>query len=38
LENRHASFDGQTEQLTVRLMDRNDNELWRTVLDPDLSS
>jgi alkaline phosphatase D len=33
-----VDIDGQTEQLTVRLMDRNDNELWRTVLDPDLSS
>jgi alkaline phosphatase D len=29
---------GQTEQLTVRLVDRNDKELWRIVLDPDVSS
>lgn len=33
-----VDINGQTEQLTVRLMDRNDTELWRTVLDPDPSS
>ncbi|MBB4230918.1 alkaline phosphatase D family protein [Rhizobium mongolense] len=29
-----VEIDGQTEQMTVRLMDRNDTELWRTVIDP----
>ena len=29
-----VDIDGQTEQMTVRLMDRDDNELWRTVIDP----
>lgn len=29
-----VDIDGQTEQLTVRLMDRDDNELWKTTLDP----
>jgi alkaline phosphatase D len=29
-----VDIDGQTEQLTVRLMDRDDNELWKTALDP----
>ncbi|WP_025658167.1 alkaline phosphatase D family protein [Rhizobium sp. IBUN] len=33
-----VDIDGQTEQLTVRLMDRNDTELWRTTLDPQISS
>jgi len=27
-------IDGGTEQMTVRLMDRNDTQLWKTVLDP----
>ena len=27
-------IDGQTEQLTVRLMDRDDNELHKVTLDP----
>ncbi|MDP9810583.1 alkaline phosphatase D [Rhizobium tibeticum] len=31
-------IDGQTEQLRVRLMDRNDTELWRTTIDPQISS
>ena len=29
-----VDIDGQSEQMTVRLMDRDDNELWRTVSDP----
>ena len=29
-----VDIDGETEQLTVRLMDRDDNELWKTTLDP----
>jgi alkaline phosphatase D len=29
-----VDIDGATAQLTVRLMDRDNNELWRTVLDP----
>jgi alkaline phosphatase D len=30
-------IDGTTAQLTVRLMDRDDNELWRITLDPAVS-
>jgi alkaline phosphatase D len=33
-----VDIDGTTEQLTVRLMDRNDQELWRVVLDPERTS
>ena len=33
-----VDLDGQTEQLTVRLMDRNDVELWRITLDPAVTS
>jgi len=33
-----VDIDGQTEQLSVRLMDRNDTELWRMTLDPQISS
>ncbi|MGQ2904045.1 MAG: alkaline phosphatase D family protein [Neoaquamicrobium sediminum] len=29
-----ADIDGQTEQMTVRLMDRDDNELYSVTLDP----
>jgi len=29
-----VDIDGQTEQMTVRLMDRGDTELYKTVLDP----
>ncbi len=29
-----VDIDGQTEALTVRLMDRDDTELWKTTLDP----
>ena len=29
-----VDIDGGTEQLTVRLMDRDDNELYKTTLDP----
>ncbi|MBP1852276.1 alkaline phosphatase D family protein [Rhizobium halophytocola] len=29
-----VDVDGQTEQLTVRLMDRDDNELYKVALDP----
>ncbi|OXT02394.1 alkaline phosphatase [Notoacmeibacter marinus] len=29
-----VDIDGSTEQMTVRLMDRDDNELWKTMLDP----
>ena len=29
-----VDIDGSTEQLTVRLMDRDDNELYKTTLDP----
>lgn len=29
-----VDIDGNTEQLTVRLMDRDDNELYKTTLDP----
>ncbi|MDW6021969.1 alkaline phosphatase [Mesorhizobium sp. BAC0120] len=29
-----VDIDGQTEQLTVRLMDRDDNELYKITLDP----
>jgi alkaline phosphatase D len=29
-----VDIDGRTEQMTVRLMDRANNELWKTVLDP----
>lgn len=29
-----VDIDGDTEQMTVRLMDRDDNELWTTTLDP----
>lgn len=29
-----VEIDGQSEQLTVRLMDREDTELWRVTLDP----
>jgi alkaline phosphatase D len=29
-----VDIDGATAQLTVRLMDRDDNELWRITLDP----
>ncbi len=29
-----VDIDGQTEQLTVRLMDREDQELWKITLDP----
>ncbi|WP_137157105.1 alkaline phosphatase [Rhizobium sp. FKL33] len=29
-----VDIDGQTEQLTVRLMDRADKELWKITLDP----
>ena len=29
-----VDIDGQTEQMTVRLMDRDDRELWKTTLDP----
>ncbi|CCM77625.1 hypothetical protein BN77_0582 [Rhizobium mesoamericanum STM3625] len=33
-----VDIDGQTQQPTVRLMDRNDTELWRTVIAPQVSS
>jgi len=33
-----VDIDGATEQMTVRLMDRDDNELWRTVIDPQRTS
>ncbi|WP_162718288.1 alkaline phosphatase D family protein [Rhizobium sp.] len=33
-----VDIDGASEQLTVRLMDRNDQELWRVVLDPERTS
>jgi alkaline phosphatase D len=29
-----VDVDGSTEQMTVRLMDRDDNELWKITLDP----
>ncbi|MFB2551284.1 alkaline phosphatase D family protein [Ensifer soli] len=29
-----VDIDGQSRQMTVRLMDRDDRELWRVVLDP----
>ena len=29
-----VDIDGATEQMTVRLMDRDDNELWKVTLDP----
>ncbi len=29
-----VDIDGGTEQMTVRLMDRDDNELWKITLDP----
>ncbi len=29
-----VDIDGSTEQMTVRLLDRDDNELWKTTLDP----
>ena len=29
-----VDIDGATGQMTVRLMDRDDNELWRITLDP----
>ncbi len=33
-----VDIDGQTEQLTVRLMDREDQELWNITLDPTRSA
>ncbi|MCP1199276.1 alkaline phosphatase [Notoacmeibacter sp. MSK16QG-6] len=32
-----VEIDGDTEQMTVRLMDRDDNELWQTTIDPKTS-
>jgi len=29
-----VDIDGASEQMTVRLMDRDDHELWSTTLDP----
>jgi len=29
-----VDIDGATEQLTVRLMDRDDSELYKVILDP----
>lgn len=29
-----VDINGQTQQMTVRLMDRQDQELWRVTLDP----
>ncbi|TKB29786.1 MAG: alkaline phosphatase, partial [Mesorhizobium sp.] len=29
-----VDIDGPTEQMTVRLMDRDDNELYKVTLDP----
>ena len=29
-----VDIDGATEQMTVRLMDRDDAELWKITLDP----
>ena len=31
-----VDIDGATGQMTVRLMDRDDSELWRITLDPAL--
>ncbi|MGX9352077.1 alkaline phosphatase D family protein [Shimia sp. W99] len=33
-----VDIDGATQQMTVRLMDRADTELWTVTLDPDLSA
>ncbi|SFL69519.1 alkaline phosphatase D family protein [Shimia aestuarii] len=33
-----VDIDGATQQMTVRLMDRADTELWSVTLDPDLSA